>query len=177
MRAAVFCAALVGNLVLVASTGAPAVANAMRSTPKASHARVLAEMEHDDLETRRDPPEPDDEKVEETTPAPPAPTPPATTARKPVPSRAPSAPVPTIDPKQLETAVAMRLDELPMCRRGDAEGPGTAEVTFLPEGRALVMLSEGYASTATGACVARRLGNAAIPFDGAPVVVRVRFSL
>ena len=65
-----------------------------------------------------------------------------------------------------------------MCRRpGGPEGPGLAEVTFTGDGRAQVALTEPYANTPVGSCVARRFAGAAKPFDGEPVTVKVRFDL
>jgi hypothetical protein len=97
--------------------------------------------------------------------------------RAPAPSTASEPPRTAAAEPGFAALVAARVDELPMCRRGDAAGAGVAEVVFLPEGAAKVKLSEPYANTATGACVARRLGRDARPHDGEPIVVRVRFSL
>ncbi len=79
---------------------------------------------------------------------------------------------------ELKKALAMQMDTVPICRRpGGPEGPGIAEVTFTGDGRVRVALSEPYASSPVGACVARRFANAAQPFEGDPITVRVRFEL
>lgn len=103
------------------------------------------------------------------------------------PSPKPSAPVTSagdaaaprsVDVADLKQALATRIEALPICRRpGGPEGPGIAEVTFSGDGRARVGLSEPYASTPVGACIARRLAGAAATFDGEPVTLRVRFDL
>jgi len=78
----------------------------------------------------------------------------------------------------LEHALTIQMQSLPICRRANGpEGPGIAEVTFIGEGRARVGLSEPYANTPVGSCVARRLAGAAMPFDGEPVTLRIRFEL
>lgn len=91
--------------------------------------------------------------------------------------KSPEATVGSAGPPPFAALVSARVDELPMCRRGGPDGPGVAEVVFLPEGGADVKLSQPYANTETGACVARRLGRDARAFTGEPVAVRVRFSL
>lgn len=72
----------------------------------------------------------------------------------------------------LRAVVAVQLESLPICRRaGGPEGPGLAEVTYRPDGTASISLSRNYAGSSVGACVARRFGNAARPFDGEPVTI------
>lgn len=188
MRASIFFAALAGNVLVLAAASAPAVAlirhPSRAAATRATVTRLASDAERVEREATREPDAIEIETETETAsgeePAP-APAPAPAAVRKPPPPRAPSpaaAAVPALDPKELEHALAARIDELPMCRRGGGpEGPGAAEVLFLPEGRALVKLSEPYAATSSGACIARRLSSAARPFDGAPVALRVRFSL
>jgi hypothetical protein len=85
---------------------------------------------------------------------------------------------PPIEPPDFRAAIARQLETLPICRRsGGPEGPGFADVTYLPNGTARVSLSSRYANSPVGACVARRFANAASPFEGEPVALKVRFEL
>ncbi|MBX3229449.1 MAG: hypothetical protein KIT84_17475 [Labilithrix sp.] len=78
----------------------------------------------------------------------------------------------------LRAAVAAKREEIGVCRRpGGPEGRGEAQLAIGADGSIEVALSAPYASTAVGACIARRLGSAAIPFTGTPVVLRVAFEL
>jgi hypothetical protein len=81
-------------------------------------------------------------------------------------------------PPDFQSAVARSMVALPICRKpGGPIGPGRAAVTFDPSGSVQVLLAPPYAGTAAGACVARRVGNAAQPFDGLPVTFAFRFEL
>lgn len=89
------------------------------------------------------------------------------------------APAVTFDATHAKLALARSMESLPICRRGDASGPGVAEITWARDGSvARVALSPPYATSAARACIARRFEQATVPsYDGAPQAMRVRFSL
>ncbi len=84
---------------------------------------------------------------------------------------------PRLDAPAVRAAMVEAADSLLMCRAKGGLGPGTATVTADPEGRATVSLSAPYAGSAAGACIARRFARAAVPFEGEPFTLRVRFEL
>jgi serine/threonine protein kinase len=139
-------------------------------------------------------PEPEPEPAEE--PARAAPTPPAAapvaTARPaaaPVATARPAAPTPTaneaVDPRAWnESAARSRLAQangvLAFCKRdGTVSGPGTADVTFSPDGTvSTVTLEKPYAGTKEGECVAGQFRRAKISaFDGGPRSVKHSFAV
>lgn len=96
----------------------------------------------------------------------------------PVPTRVVAAPKPVVDAPDFRPLIARQLESMPICRRSDGpQGPGLAEVTYLPDGTVRISLSPNYANSAVGACVARRFIGAARPFVGEPQSFRVRFEV
>lgn len=88
------------------------------------------------------------------------------------------APKPTNESPDFRAAVSRQMESMPICHRaGGPEGPGTAELTYTPDGLARISLSRNYAGSSVGACVARRFAGAARPFDGEPVTMKVRFAI
>jgi hypothetical protein len=83
------------------------------------------------------------------------------------------------DAEHAKTSLAARLESLPICSRGEVDGPGIAQITWAPSGEVdRVVLSRPYAGTSTGACIARRIAAANVrPFDGPEASMRVRFEL
>jgi hypothetical protein len=125
----------------------------------------------------------DAERVSATEPAPQpaAPAPP----RAPAQVHAKAQPKPTpgatigLDFDAAQAALGGSTESLPICSRGEVSGPGVAEITWDESGQvARVALSDPYAGTRTGACVARRFARASVkPFEGPAVSMRVRFAL
>ncbi len=81
------------------------------------------------------------------------------------------------DDAVLRMRVEAMVASLPICRRGDADGPGLARILFASNGSVEVSLSAPYVGTSTGACIARRLARAAVPRNGEPLAITVRFSI
>ncbi|MBX3263720.1 MAG: hypothetical protein KF782_28870, partial [Labilithrix sp.] len=118
--------------------------------------------------------------------------PPATpTVAPPTPTEAPPAPVvvkdagPPPDPNAFnEAAARSRLGQangiLVFCKKeGGVTGPGTASVTFAPDGAvSAVAMDPPYAGTPTGDCVAGHFKRTKVnPFQGSPRTVKHSFDV
>ena len=117
-------------------------------------------------------------KPEAVTSPPPA-RPPHAQPRAPQRTSAPPVVESTFDRAGAQASLAESVESLPICSRGEVDGPGVVDVAFDPNGQvATVRLSGPYAGTQTGACVARRFARATVgPFNGPAVSMRVRFTL
>lgn len=173
------------SLAVVALPFAPRVAHA--STTRTTHAARSAESSSSAHEPssaldaeRVLPTEPAPEAAPEA--APPEPTKAAATVHAkaaPKPAPAPRAELAMFDVAAAQASLEESVVSLPICCRGEVSGPGVAEITWNAEGQvARIALSEPYAGTRTGACVARRFSQASVkPYEGPTVTLRTRFAL
>ena len=167
-------AKLMDRTVRAASNGHGIVQAVAQDVPAARSS--LLEHEHSESDVSVDVEVEVDTPVEP--PSSPKPAQPPATVKVGAPAMKPPGVDAPADVAVLKQALTIQMESLPMCRRANGpEGPGIADVTFIGEGRVRVGLSEPYANTPVGSCVARRLAGAATPFDGEPVTLRIRFEL
>ena len=91
-------------------------------------------------------------------------------------------PAPTavaFDADAAKRALGSGLDTMPVCRNRGAEGKGTAEIMWTPDGQVSgVSVSAPFGDSPAGACIARRFMGARVPpFSGSPQAMRVSFRI